>query len=282
MSAASQWGDATSQQVALSRHPVMTLAYTRLGAGPPLVVLHGLGSARQAFDPVLPALAERFDVIAVDLPGFGESQPLPPDVEPHPAVLAASVAGLLDDLGATCPDVLGNSLGGWVALELAAVRPVASLTLLSPAGLWRNRHPLYNRISLRVSRWLSAHATGLLSRLMAYRPARILVLGQTHGRPSRISPEYARMAVRALGTCPGFDATMRATDSGYRAGAPFDAPVTVAFGSRDHLLLRKSRHLDELPPGTRVRTLPGCGHVPMADDPDAVVALVGEAVTASR
>jgi pimeloyl-ACP methyl ester carboxylesterase len=61
----------------------------------------------------------------------------------------------------------------------------------------------------------------------------------------------------------------------YRAGPPIDAPVTVAFGTRDHLLLRRqSRHLDELPLGTRVRTLDGCGHVPMADDPDAVAAVI--------
>ena len=252
----------------------MRLAYTRLGAGTPLVLLHGIGSARQAFDPVLPALAERFDVIAIDLPGFGESEPVPANVKPHPAVLALRVADLLDELGITQPHVVGNSLGGWVALELATMRPVASLALLSPAGMWRNRTPLYNRISLRVSRWFSANATGLLCRLMSYRVARVLILGQTHGQPARISPEYGRMAIRALGTCPGFDATMRATDPGYRAGAPFDAPVTVAFGSRDRLLLRASRRLDQLPPGTPVRTLPGCGHVPMADDPGAVAALI--------
>jgi pimeloyl-ACP methyl ester carboxylesterase len=111
---------------------------------------------------------------------------------------------------------------------------------------------------------------------MSYRVARVLILGQTHGQPARISPEYARMAIRAMGTCPGFDATMRATSPGYRAGPPIDAPVTVEFGSRDFLLRRASRHLDELPPGTSVRALPGCGHVPMADDPRAVVALIGE------
>jgi pimeloyl-ACP methyl ester carboxylesterase len=256
-----------------------TLAFTRRGAGAPLVLLHALGSQRQAWDPVLPALSEQFDVIAVDLPGFGESEPLPDGIEPHPAVLAANVARLLDDLGISRPHVVGNSLGGWVALELAAIHPVASLTLLSPAGLWRGRVPLYNRVTLRLSRWFSKHATGLLSRLMAYRVARILVLGQTHGRPARISPEYARMAVRALGTCPGFEATLRTTEPrGYLAGPPIDAPVTVEFGSRDHVLHAASRRLDELPPGTRVETLPGCGHVPMADDPPAVVAFIREGV----
>jgi pimeloyl-ACP methyl ester carboxylesterase len=87
-----------------------------------------------------------------------------------------------------------------------------------------------------------------------------------------------------MGTCPGFDATMRGTEPRcYLAGPPSGAAVTVAFGSHDFLLLRQSRRLDEPPPGTRLETLPGCGHVPMADDPRAVAALIGGAVArASR
>src|SRR6266516_845440 len=112
------------------------LAYTRTGSGAPLVLVHGIGSSRRAWDPVLPLLAQRFDTIAVDLPGFGESEPLPAEVEPAPAALAAALADLLDDLGVAAPHVAGNSLGGWVALELAHLRPVASVALLSPAGLW--------------------------------------------------------------------------------------------------------------------------------------------------
>jgi pimeloyl-ACP methyl ester carboxylesterase len=249
-----------------------TLAYTRRGAGPTLVLLHGIGSARQAWDPVVGSLAERFDVLAFDLPGFGESAPLPAHVEPHPAALAAAVASFLDEMNITAPHVAGNSLGGWIALELAGIRPVASLALLAPAGLWRRKTPLYDRVSLLATRWFAKHATGPLCRLMKYRLARILVLGQSHGQPARIAPGYARMAIRAMGTGPGFDATMKATDSRcYLSGPPIDAPVTVAFGSRDFILLpHQSRHLDELPPGTRVETLPRCGHVPMADEPRAV------------
>jgi pimeloyl-ACP methyl ester carboxylesterase len=240
------------------------------------VLLHGIGSARQAWEPVIPALARHFEVIAVDLPGFGESAPLPSRIEPTPAALAVSVAELLDELGIEAPHVAGNSLGGWVALELAGIHQVASLALLSPAGLWRRKTPMYDLVSLRATRWLAKHATGVLSRLMTYRPGRVLVLGQTHGRPSRITPGYARMAIRAMAGCPGFDATLEATRLRcYRAGPRIDAPVTIAFGSRDFLLRkRQSRHLDQLPAGTRVEVLPGCGHIPMADDPDAVTALI--------
>lgn len=131
------------------------LACTRTGAGAPLVLLHGLGSSRHAWDPVIPALAEQFEVLAIDLPGFGDSEPLPWPVEPTPAALAAAAAGFLDDLGITAPHIAGNSLGGWVALELARIRPPASVTLLSTAGQWRGDAPLYGLTSLRASRWLA-------------------------------------------------------------------------------------------------------------------------------
>jgi pimeloyl-ACP methyl ester carboxylesterase len=79
-----------------------------------------------------------------------------------------------------------------------------------------------------------------------------------------------------MGTSLGFDATFRATlHRRFVARVPLDAPVTIAFGSRDILLLRhQSRHLDQLPADTRVDALPRCGHVPMADDPVAVAALI--------
>jgi pimeloyl-ACP methyl ester carboxylesterase len=153
---------------------------------------------------------------------------------------------------------------------------VASLTLISPAGLWRDRTPIYARVSLQASRWLARRAGRLLCSLVRYRVARLLILGQTHGRPMRMTVERARTTIRALGLCPGFDATLRATTPRrYRSTSGLDAPVTIAFGSRDLVLLkRQSRHLDQLPPTTQVRELPGCGHVPMSDDPDAVVALI--------
>jgi pimeloyl-ACP methyl ester carboxylesterase len=248
---------------------------TRSGTGPPLVLLHGIGMARQAWDPVVATLAERFELIAPDLPGFGESDPVPAGVEPTPRALAGVVADLLDELGIDAPHVAGNSLGGWVALELAALRPVASLTLLSPAGLWRHRTPRYNLASLRTTRWLARHATATLCRLVTYRLGRTLVLGQSHGRPAQISPHDARTAIRAMGTCPGFEATLAATaNRHYVAGARIEAPVTVAFGSRDRILRGRSRYVDELSPGTRLASLPGCGHVPMGDDPAAVTALI--------
>jgi pimeloyl-ACP methyl ester carboxylesterase len=255
---------------------VRATGYSRSGQGGPLVLLHGLGSSRAAWDAIVPALAERFDVIAIDLPGFGASAPLPAGIEPSPAELAAAIAGMLNDLGIDRPHLAGNSLGGWVAMELAKTRPVRSVTLLSPAGLWRKDTPLYCMVSLRLSRWLARHAGPALSRIVATRPGRMLVLGQMLAHPARLPAAQARSAVHALGTCPGFDATLKATARRRLHGAQqVTAPVTVAFGSRDVVLLRhQSRNLGELPPHTRSSTLPGCGHLPMTDDPARVAHLI--------
>ena len=251
-----------------------------------IVLLHALGTDRHMWDPVLPFL-DGEDVLALDMPGFGAAPPLAATAGNGgitPYALAAAIHADLQRRGIQRPHVAGNSLGGWVALELAAVRPVRSLTLLSPAGLWQGRTPLYNRISLRTTRWLARRFTALACRLVRYRAGRVVILGQTHGQPARISIAYAHMAVRAMADCPGFEATMKATEPRcYRAGAPIDAPVTVAFGSRDLLLLpHQSRHLGELPPGTHVEKLAGCGHVPMADHPDAIAALIIAATERAR
>ena len=252
-----------------------TLAYARSGSGDPLLLLHPLGSSRAAWEPVVPLLAESFDVVAVDLPGFGDSPPLPPGVEPAPAALARAVAELLDELGLRSPAVAGNSLGGWVALELARLRPLASLTLLSPAGLWPGRTPRYCLVSLRATRWVCRHAGGPLSRLVRWRVGRAVAFAQILGRPARMSPELATAAIRAIGRGTGFDATLRATADRHWSGPLAGTPVTVAFGSRDRLLLgRRWRRVDELPAGPTVAALPGCGHVPRTDDPAAVVALI--------
>ena len=103
-----------------------------------------------------------------------------------------------------------------------------------------------------------------------------IVLGQVLAHPTRLTPAQARSIVEAVGTCPGFDATLKATARRRIHGVQqVAAPVTVAFGSRDLVLLKhQSRHLGELPPDTRSGSIPGCGHVPMTDDPARVTDLI--------
>ena len=116
------------------QHP----AYERVGRGPALVLIHGLGADRHVWSPVIPRLALERDVIAVDLPGFGASPCLPPGVVPRPAALAGEVARLVRALlpADRRAHIGGNSLGGWVAFELALTGHAESVTAIAPAGLW--------------------------------------------------------------------------------------------------------------------------------------------------
>jgi pimeloyl-ACP methyl ester carboxylesterase len=98
-----------------------------------------------------------------------------------------------------------------------------------------------------------------------------------------VTPDKARAAIETLGAARGFDAALAATaHRHYRAGPALGAPVTVAFGSRDLVLLPgQSRHLDQLPPGTRSAVLPGCGHIPMSDSPTAVATVISASVASA-
>lgn len=252
------------------------LAYDRIGSGEPLVLLHGLGSNRRIWRPVLDQLAVERDVIAVDLPGFGESPPLPDPAEPRPQVLARAVADLLDELHVDTAHVAGNSLGGWVAVELARMGRARSLTLLSPAGLWPDEPPAYARLCLIATRGLARGLHRWLPVLLRGPVGRTLMLWHLLGRPWRMPGDEAVDAARSLARCPGFDRTLQALRHRRLTGAhEIDAPMTVVFGARDRLLLPgQARWAGLLPEHVPIRLLPGCGHVPTYDDPFQVTSLI--------
>jgi pimeloyl-ACP methyl ester carboxylesterase len=257
---------------------IAVIAYDRIGSGEPLVLIHGLGSNRRIWLPVVGRLAVERDVIAVDMPGFGESPPLPEPAEPRPQALARAIAGLLDDLGVETAHVAGNSLGGWVAVELARMGRARSVTLLSPAGLWRDEAPSYARLVLLATRALARGLDRWLPVLLRRPLGRTLLLGHLVGRPWRVPGDEALAAARALAGCPGFDRTLEALHHRRMDGAREVAvPMTVVFGARDWLLLPgQARFAGLLPDHVPIRLLPGCGHVPTYDDPCQVTTLILE------
>ncbi|MGI9080653.1 MAG: alpha/beta fold hydrolase [Thermoleophilaceae bacterium] len=112
----------------------LTLAYDRAGSGEPLVLVHPLGADRTAWEPVMQPLADEHDVLAVDMPGFGESAELAERVAATPEAIAGTILATLDSLGLAAAHVAGISLGGWVALELAKTGRALSVTAINPAG----------------------------------------------------------------------------------------------------------------------------------------------------
>ncbi|MEA2302411.1 MAG: hypothetical protein QOE44_2946 [Solirubrobacteraceae bacterium] len=251
------------------------VSYERAGSGDPVVLLHGIGGELCVWDPVWEALTAERDVIAVDLPGFGRSPALPADQAPTPRALAGVLDTFLTSLGVDRPHLVGNSLGGWIALELARAGRARSVTALSPAGLWAA--PLLARGAPARGR---AHVVvrrlrPVLPILLSSRRVRRLALGHVIADPDRVPYRPALRIVRSYARASAYDATNTAMRQSFFAGAEEIAvPVTLAFGERDRLI-RPVR----LPiPGARSLILPGCGHIPMWDDPGLVSRLILDGV----
>jgi pimeloyl-ACP methyl ester carboxylesterase len=246
---------------------VPEIEYDRRGSGEPLILIHSLGTDRHVWAPVLDALAAERNVVAVDLPGFGASRELSSDAPPSPARLAEAVARFARVLGLERPHVAGNSLGGWVALELAVAGHARSATAIAPAGLWPR--PLGPRPS--VARGAARAALPALSQLLASPRARELALAATMAHPERVSREDAVRLVRAYAQAPGYETVNAAMRSGrFEDLASIDVPVTLAWPDRDRLVGRPA----QLPANVRNVVLHGCGHVPMWDDPEQVAAVL--------
>jgi pimeloyl-ACP methyl ester carboxylesterase len=262
----------------------MQLAYDRCGAGPPLVLLHGAGHRRQGWRPVRELLAKHREVISLDLPGFGESPPLP---EHLPYELDSAVIVLKEffaDLGLDRPHVAGNSMGGLISLVLAQHGMVSSATALSPAGLWT---PMGRRRSLNLVRSVRRCAQRmpprLAVRLSRTAAGRTLMCGLLFGRPDLLEPHVLLEDMQAMVNSVGFGPTLAAGDRIIFTGPVHQVPVTIAWGTRD-LIFRRPRALaiTKLIPQARLLQLPGCGHVPMNDNPELVahVLLTGSDTTA--
>jgi pimeloyl-ACP methyl ester carboxylesterase len=252
----------------------MTIAYDRTGAGPPLVLLHPLGADRRVWDPIAAPLVTTHEVIALDLPGFGESPPLPSGTVPTPRALADAVTTLLSELGIERPHVVGNSLGGWVALELGLAGSAGQVTAIAPAGLWSA--PLAPKSSLahRLARALAP----LIEPAARSRRGRRLLLSGSVAYPDRIPGREAAHLVRAYARAPGFTAVndaMRAAT--FTALDRIPCPVTLIWPEHDHLVERPAR----LPNQVISVALPDAGHVPMWDAPAALVALIETAENAA-
>jgi len=264
----------------LRRQGEQSLNFRRSGSGEPLILIHGIGGELCVWEPVLDRLAESNDVIAIDLPGFGGSGALPDDVEPTPERLAASVAAFLGELGLETAHVAGNSLGGWVALELAKAGRARSVTALCPAGLWgapiRNARAPETRGRLhRFARMIRP----LVPVLMLSGRARELALGHVVAHPERVPYSAARRMVSSYARATAYEATQAAMlSNAFTDGETIDVPLTLAFGERDRLIRPARLRIA----GAQSVILRDCGHIPMWDAPELTAALIAETAASAR
>ena len=251
------------------------LNHVRQGRGEPLLLLHSLGGSLLQWSPVLDRLAAELEVIAVDMPGFGESRPLPEGVAPRTANLATAVLDFYDALGIEGkPAVAGISLGGWVAIECARQQGASAVVALCPAGFWKRSSP-YSKRTVARARRRGRLASPFLRPVMATARGRRRALGRFIHRPERLSPGEAEAIARAYVTAPAYGEASALRRAGrVEELKGIKVPITLAWGEHDALVRNKPLPAKAVPKRVEQVELPGCGHVPTWDDPELVARVV--------
>ena len=267
----------------VARQPGVDHAYRR-GDGPPLVLLHGLTASWRIWEPVIPLLERHHEVFAPALAGHHGGPALEPADGGVPAICDA-LERTLDDAGLAAAHLVGSSFGGWIAIELARRGRAQSVVAFSPAGSWRTARNM--RRLVRTFRLYDGRVERHRERLVraVRRPGlRRLIFRGAMEHPERMPVDHAvalidgMIATTILGGLAGW---MEAAPP-YEVELPPELPVRIAWGERDRTLpfdAYGAPWLEKLPQAERV-TLPGCGHVPMYDDPERVAGTV-LAVTAA-
>jgi pimeloyl-ACP methyl ester carboxylesterase len=255
------------------------LEYTRRGSGTPLVLLHGIGHRRQAWDPLMDRLAESFDVIAPDLSGFGQSPAFAGEVEYSMENASDHLAGQFEKWGVAKPHVVGNSLGGAIALELGSRGLVSSVTALSPAGFFgpvSRFQALVPLFLLRMSALLTPKP--LLRALANTDVGRKLIGWVLYAHPERHDADEIYGDSLALKHATAFERTAIAGVT-YAFDRQVPVTTTIAWGTKDRILpYSQSKTARMRLPQARHVDLPGSGHVPMADDPELILRLIHQTV----
>jgi pimeloyl-ACP methyl ester carboxylesterase len=255
------------------------------GSGPPVIVLHGLGATNASMLPTLAALSPDHRVIAPDLPGFGDTEK--PIAAYDPAFFARWLTSFMDAIGVERAHIVGNSMGGRIALETAIVAPhrVSKLGLLAPSLAFRKFRQAVPLVKFLVPE-IGAVPLPVL-RLHIHHGLRLLF-----SRPERLPNPWYDAAVdefmRVFRTPRGRVSLFAAARQIYleRPFGPHGfwphlerlrTPALFLWGDRDRLVPRAfARHVEDTLPRARSIVLEDCGHVPQFEHPELTHRLVRE------
>lgn len=269
-----------ARTIVVHGHPV---SYRGSGHGPVVVLVHGLARCSDTWDAVLPALAERYTVVAPDLLGHGRSTK--PFGDYSLGAQASLVRDLLGALGHQRATVVGHSFGGGVAMQFAYQFPewCERLVLVCSGGLGRDVHPVLRAAALPGAELVLPLAGGARSGVDG--AARLL---ERIGFRTSPALDEIRAALGALADPElrhAFLCTVRsvidprgqrvdATDRLYLTSA---MPTMIVWGDGDRIIpVEHAREAHAVMPGSRLHVFPGAGHFPHRDDPSGFVAVVRE------
>jgi pimeloyl-ACP methyl ester carboxylesterase/putative sterol carrier protein len=273
LAAISNSTDATAMRFRYVTTRNARLSTVEAGNGPPVLAIHGLGATKGSFLPTVAALSDRFRVIALDLPGFGDSDK-PIGAAYDPRFFASACADLLDALGLERVHLIGNSLGGRIALELALRRPnrIERLALLAPSLAWRRARQLAPFVRLTRP---ELGLVQLAPRALVDGIVRRLIPGAHDGWTAAGVDEFLRAYLTPSGRAAFYAAARHiyldephGQDGFWPRLANLEPDALFIWGRRDRLVpIGFKRHVTNTLPVARHLEL-DCGHVPQIECPE--------------
>jgi pimeloyl-ACP methyl ester carboxylesterase len=265
----------------LTAVPAIGGAFHRGGSGEPLLCVHGITDTWRSWELLIPLLEPHHDVLAITLLGHsGGRRPEPGHVVTLRDLVDEAERDM-DAAGFETAHLVGNSLGGWIVLELAARGRARTVTALAPAGGWDHGNPwayltlLDFLVSQQGLRILGDRAVQL-----AARPGlRKLALGRLVSNPARVPAPLAAALIRGAADCPALAPLLAESRAGgYPDIGAIEVPTRIVWGTDDKIipLAHMSSRFRRMVPQADWVEIPGGGHLPQVDHPERVAELVLE------
>ncbi len=247
------------------------------GDGPPLLLIHGLGSSSATWAPLLDRLSAERSVVAVDLPGFGKSAPL--DGPVTIATLTDAVEELIDAQGLAGVDTAGSSMGARMVLELARRGVGGNTVALDPGGFWTPGQLRYFAVTIGASLKLIRNIQPALPTLTKNPVGRTALLAQFSAHPWSLPAPLVLAELRGFEAAVSVDEAFDALVHGpLQAGAPVGSTpgkVTIGWGRQDRITLPSQAKLAaQRFPDATVHWFDKCGHFPHWDQPQQAADLI--------
>ena len=256
----------------------MTLHYTRTGRGKPLLLVHGLGATCSSWDTISPALSQAREVIAVDLPGHGQTP------EEADSGTFSGLARSLDDwLGAeklAGIDMVGSSLGARLVLEIARRGRAGAVVALDPGGFWQGWERTFFKATIMPSVALVRALRPVLPVMTRNVAGRTALMAQLSARPWALDPAFVARELKSLANTRTVNSLVKDLANGAMQAGPANtaAPVVIGWGRKDRLCLpqQADRAIKAFPEAT-LHWFERSGHFPMWDQPEETVRVILDA-----
>ena len=255
----------------------MEMHHIRLGKGAPLLLLHGIGGSWRSWNPVLDGLSAKREVIALDLPGHGQTPPLPGENSFY--ALADAVEAWLRENNLTGVDCVGSSMGARLVLELARRGVLGAAVSLDPGGFWEGWQVPFFYYSVAGSVRLVRLLQPLMAAITNSAVGRTVLLAQFSARPWKVPADVALTEMRSFANTPNFDELLKTLAYGPKQeGAPRGSiahPLVIGWGRQDRVLppSQAPRALAAFPDAS-LYWFDKCGHFPQWDQPEETVQLI--------